>query len=156
MSKSQDCLGAALETASQLHRGATRLSRRLHRGRRQGERLSLAQLGVLGELHRAESITASALAEALRVRPQSLTRLLAQLESRRLVVRHPDPADRRQSLIALTETGRRLLAEDVGERRTLLAAAMVETLSGTEQEMLRLAAQLMDRLAGALEARAAR
>jgi DNA-binding MarR family transcriptional regulator len=138
------------DTATLLHRSAARLVRRMRAGGTMGARLSLARLGVLGRLHREGEATATALAAALGVQPQSLTRLLAELERQGLIARRPDASDRRQSLIAITGEGSRLLLDDVGAQRALLASAMAETLSPTEQEMLRLAAGLMDRLAAAL------
>jgi DNA-binding MarR family transcriptional regulator len=140
----------ALNVATTLHRSATRLSRRM-RARRHGAPLSLARLGVLGRLHREGGATAAALAGALGIQPQSLTRLLAELERKGLISRRPDAEDRRQSLIAITPMGKRLLLEDVGEQRALLASTMAAVLTPAEQEMLRLAAGLMERLSDALE-----
>jgi DNA-binding MarR family transcriptional regulator len=140
-----------VDAATRLHRSAARLSRRIRAGR-QGEPLGLARFGVLGRLHRDSDASATALAAALGVQPQSLTRLLAELERQGLITRRPDAADRRRSLIAITPAGRHLLLEDVGGQRALLASTMAAVLSPAEQEMLRLAAGLMDRLSDALEA----
>jgi DNA-binding MarR family transcriptional regulator len=139
-----------LDAATVLHRSAARLARRVRAGG-SGARLSLARLGVLGQLHREGDATATALAAALGVQPQSLTRLLAELERQGLITRRPDASDRRQSLVAVTAEGSRLLLEEVGAQRARLASAMAAVLSPAEQEMLRLAAGLMDRLAAALE-----
>jgi DNA-binding MarR family transcriptional regulator len=94
-------------------------------------------------------MTPSALAAAEAVRPQSLTRVLAELEAEGLVLRRQDTADRRQFLLEATDEGREVLRRDVTARALWLDAAMKAQLSPTEQEMLRLAAQLMDRLADA-------
>jgi DNA-binding MarR family transcriptional regulator len=92
------------------------------RDTRSGKGLSMAKLGVLGRLYRNGTTTPTALAAYLRIQPQSLTRLLADLQRRKLITRRPDEADRRQSLLELTPA---------------------------EQELLRIAAGLMDRLAAA-------
>ena len=89
------------------------------------------------------------LAAAQRVQPQSLTRVLATLTSRGLLARTADPGDGRRSLLAITDGGREALRRDVDARDRWLAQAMADRLTGTEQELLRLAGELMDRLADA-------
>jgi DNA-binding MarR family transcriptional regulator len=59
--------------------------------------------------------------------------------------------DRRQSPVAITEKGLEALNHDMQQRDAWLAAAMAERLSPTECEILRLAAQLMERLANPRE-----
>ncbi|WP_064742487.1 MarR family winged helix-turn-helix transcriptional regulator [Azospirillum sp. B4] len=148
MSDQDDTFTAALETARRLHRSTTALSRRLLT-ERPVEGMSTTKLGVLGKLHREGTATATALAAYLRVQPQSLTRLLADLEEHGHITRGPDAQDRRQVRIEITDAGRHALFGDVHGRRTALARAMLATLTPTERELLRLAAGLMDRLADA-------
>ncbi len=71
-----------------------------------------------------------------------------------LITRRTNEADRRQSLLEITGEGVRLLVEDVRGQRETLARAMMDALTPTERELLRLAAGLMDRLAEAAETRA--
>ena len=120
----------------------TRLIRRM----RQDRSLGPAKLGVLSLLFRNGPMTPGALAQAEGVQPQSLTRLLADIEAEGLASRRRDERDGRQSLMELTEAGRALLAEDGAARSAWLAGAMDAKLSPTECEILRLAAQLVDRL----------
>lgn len=49
--------------------------------------------------------TASQLAVAEGIRPQSMAHTLRQLDSAGFISREPDPADRRQTLVALTAAG---------------------------------------------------
>jgi DNA-binding MarR family transcriptional regulator len=107
----------------------------------------LLALAVLSRLYRAGTHTPKALSEAERIQPQSLTRVLATLEERDWVKRVPDPADGRQSLITITPGGLAKLREYSVHREEWLATAMAEKLSPTERELLRLAADLMTRLA---------
>jgi DNA-binding MarR family transcriptional regulator len=110
---------------------------------------------VLGRLYRHGESTATGLAAHLRIQPQSMTRLIADLERRRLITRRADDADRRQSLLGITDQGAQLLTEDIRDQRVKLAQIIVEALTPAEQEMLRLAAGLMDRLAEVTEAQTA-
>ncbi|WP_033295393.1 MarR family winged helix-turn-helix transcriptional regulator [Amycolatopsis jejuensis] len=104
-------------------------------------------LAVLSRLYRAGTHTPGELAEAERMHPQSLTRVLASLTERELVTRTTDPSDGRRSLIDITPAGLRMLREYSIARETWLASAVERTLSPTEQELLRLAAGLLVRIA---------
>jgi DNA-binding MarR family transcriptional regulator len=108
-------------------------------------------LSVLGRLHRQGPCTASELAAHERLQPQSLTRVLRELETRKLIVRAIDDADRRRSRIALTAAGGESLRRAARNREAWLEHAMAATLSDAEGQLLRLAASLMERLADAPE-----
>jgi len=134
--------------AGDLRRGVTRLARRL-RLERPGEGESLLQLTVLALLRSRGPMTPGELAAAERIQPQSLTRTLTALEAAGLVVRRPDPRDGRRSLLTITEDGLQAIRHDVRQRDAWLAAAMAALLSPVERKLLRLAAELMERLAEA-------
>ncbi len=142
-----------LRAATAVRRGSTRLARRLRMERPEPEasELSNLALGVLGHLHRRGPMTPGALAAAERLQPQSLTRTLARLERQHLVQRRPDDRDHRRSLLALTEAGRQTLIQDMHHRDDWLAAAIARHLTRAERDLLRIAGDLMDRLADAAE-----
>ena len=142
--------GTVLETANRLYSSVSRLFHRLRVTRADGG-LSMAKLGVLSQVHREGVATATMVAGCLGIQPQSLTRLLADAENEGFIQRHQDPADKRRSLIEITPAGMRLLTEEARKRETRLAAAMIRALTPTEQELLRLAGSLMDRVADAIE-----
>jgi DNA-binding MarR family transcriptional regulator len=154
MTTSNDPSGATVDTANQLHRSALRLLRVL-RATRPARGLSSSKLAVLGRLYQDGMATATALAAYLRIQPQSLTRLIADMERRNMITRRQDDADRRQSLLEITDTGRQLLMQEIGAQRVRLAETMAKELTVTEQELLRLAAGLMDHLSSVTEAQAA-
>jgi DNA-binding MarR family transcriptional regulator len=108
-----------------------------------------AVLAVLSRLYRAGTHTPGELAEAERIHPQSLTRVLASLTSRELITRTPDPSDGRRSLLDITAAGRAVLREYSVQREQWLASAMDRALSPTEQQLLRLASELLVRVAEA-------
>jgi DNA-binding MarR family transcriptional regulator len=135
-----------LMTATAVRQGATRLARRLRIERPETSQTAL-ELGILAHLHRRGPMTPGALATAERVQPQSLTRTLARLERQHLAARQPDDRDHRRSLLAITAAGRQALATDMRQRDAWLAEAMARQLTRPEQELLRIAGGLMDRLA---------
>ena len=106
----------------------------------------VAQASVLSWLDREGPQTASALATAERVRPQSMAQTLAELETAGLIERRPDPADRRSSQIELTAEGRDRVLEGRGRREDWLAAAIVAELSPEERRALLAAVPLLQRL----------
>lgn len=147
----EDVPQAHTAAAVALRRGVISLGRRLRLAR--SASLTALELSVLGHLLRRGPLTPGDLALAERVQPQSLTRTLAAIEATGLVLRQPHPADGRRSLLAITEPGQAALRAEMDQRDTWLAAAMAECLTGTEIELLRLAGELMERLADASQPR---
>jgi DNA-binding MarR family transcriptional regulator len=107
----------------------------------------LSHGAVLGRLDREGVQSVSDLAHAERIRPQSMAQTVSELEVENMVVRHPDPADRRRALVELTQTGRETLARDRSRREGWLAQAIETGLSSEEQAVLRDAVPLLRRLA---------
>jgi DNA-binding MarR family transcriptional regulator len=106
-----------------------------------------AVLALLIILHRDGAMPAVALADAQGLQPQSLSRVIARMEDHALIERTPDPADRRNKLIAITDKGRRALGYTMQHRRAWLASRIAERLSGDERETLVEASELMLRIA---------
>jgi DNA-binding MarR family transcriptional regulator len=108
----------------------------------------VAQASVLSRLDREGAQTASELAAAEHVKPQSMAQTLAELDSAGLIERRPDPRDGRRSQIELTEVGRERVLEGRGRREDWLAAAIAAELSPEEQRTLLAAVPLLQRLSG--------
>jgi DNA-binding MarR family transcriptional regulator len=131
--------------ASEIRRGVMHLSRRLRVARGSGA-LSSSKLSLLSHLARRGAMTPGQLAAAESLRPQSLTRLLAELEDEQLLSRTPHPEDGRQSLVAVTDAGRAALAHDVAGRDAWLSEALLR-LTPAERDILAVAGRLMEFLA---------
>ena len=132
------------ELASTLRVSVMRLSRRLRAERLQTD-LSLNQLATLGTLDRHGPLTPRELAEHEKVQPPSMTRVLAGLEERGLILRTPHQTDGRQHLVSLTPDARTLLKEDRRKREAWLAKRLAE-LTQEERDVLRAAAPVIERL----------
>ncbi len=63
----------------------------------------------------------STIAQGLDISPAAVTQLLDRLEERRLILRTPDPEDRRATVVSLTPQGVRLYRTAVGEIQKLLS-----------------------------------
>src|SRR5579884_169494 len=128
--------------ASELRITLGRLVRRL----RSEHPFPISHGAVLGRLDREGAQTASALAAAERVRPQSMAQTIFELEADRLVRRRADPGDRRRWLVELTGHGRKVLEDERRQRDSWLARAISSELSPEEQRIRIRAVPLLRRL----------
>lgn len=133
--------------ASMLRIATMRLARRL-RAERSDETLGLSQLSALATLDRFGPLSPTALADHERIQPPSMTRVIAALEVRDLIARDAHPSDRRQSVIAITDAGHKIVVEDRRRRQAWLAQR-IEELEEDERARLRAALPILQRF-GAL------
>jgi len=134
--------------ATELREAMMALARQLRR-HRPDNGLTLSQLEVLGDVSRAGVTTPAEIAGRLHVRVQSLTDSINELESRGLLSRRPDDADRRRQLIELTGDGVELLLRDRAQRDAWLYESMRDHLSELEFKLLMLTAPVLRKLADA-------
>ena len=137
---------APSEAATELREAMMALARQLRR-HRPDNGLTLSQLEVLGDVSRAGVTTPAEIAGRLQVRVQSLTDSINELESRGLLSRRPDDADRRRQLIELTGDGAELLLRDRAQRDAWLQDMMRSQLSELEFNLLMLTAPVLRKLA---------
>jgi DNA-binding MarR family transcriptional regulator len=134
--------------ASALRISVSRLARRLRAerlARGVGLELSDTQLAALAALERHEAMTPGELAEHEKVQPPSMTRVIAALEERGLVMRAPHPTDRRQVMLTATDQGNELVHQSRRLRDAWLAQRLRE-LSPAERATLRAAAPILEKL----------
>ena len=121
-----------------------KLRRRLREQGNAGD-LTPSQVSVVLRLEKDGPATASALARAEGMRPQSIVPVIGALEDAGLVSGAADPADGRQTLLSLTASCRRLL------NRPRRAAGLADPKSpgapvAQEQDTLAQAIELLKRL----------
>jgi DNA-binding MarR family transcriptional regulator len=100
--------------------------------------LQRGEYDVLATLRRSGQpymLSPTRLYEALMISSGGMTARLDRLERAGLIERRPDPNDRRGKLIALTETGRRLVDETIG-RVVANEQRILAVLTRAEQEKL--------------------
>jgi len=131
------------ELPARLRRVTMRLSRRLRR--EAGSGLPPALHSALATIGRRGPISPSELAQLEGIRRPTATRLLAILECRGLVARTPDPRDRRSCRLAVTESGRALLAESRTRRDAYLAHRLA-SFEPDERATLDRALTLLERM----------
>ncbi|MBX6382117.1 MAG: MarR family transcriptional regulator [Microbispora sp.] len=123
-----------------------RLVRRLRELDAEGD-LSSGQACVLVRLAKHGPASASELAAAERVRPQSMAAIIQALERAGLVERHRDPEDGRRRLVTLTEAGRERRLDDRRAREAWLARALQERCTEAQLQTIIEAMALLDAVA---------
>ncbi|NIR46486.1 MAG: GNAT family N-acetyltransferase [Gemmatimonadetes bacterium] len=108
---------------------------------------SLTEARVIYELAQHEETTATRLADELDLDAGYLSRILRGFARRDLIARRTSEADRRQSLISLSEAGRAAFAE-LNAASQAEIAAMLKVLSEEDQRRLLGAMATIERLLG--------
>jgi DNA-binding MarR family transcriptional regulator len=122
-----------------------RLRRRL-REVHESHDLTPSQTSVLSRLDKDGIASASDLATAERIRPQSVAATLAALDERGLIQRRPDPADGRRQLISLSQAGREVIDDSRHARDEWLSRALQDHYTDAERQLIIEAITLLERL----------
>lgn len=123
-----------------------KIKRRLREQGNAGD-LTPSQVSALLRLEKDGPATASALARAEGMRPQSMVPVISALESAGLVAGAADPADGRQIILSLTKTCRTWLEQGRAARQDWLTRTLQARLSAQELDRLAEAIALLRRLA---------
>jgi DNA-binding MarR family transcriptional regulator len=130
-----DISGSAAQAARDLRVVFSRLRRRLREVYDTGE-LTPSQTSVLSRLGKEGPASASVLAAAERVRPQSMAATLAALDQLGFVQREPDPQDGRRQLVSLTTAGIERVEGSRAAREEWLARALQDRYTDAERRTL--------------------
>jgi DNA-binding MarR family transcriptional regulator len=126
--------------------GIQRLVRRRLRQDLPGPRLRGAQVELLRIVAAQPGIGVSAAAEELHLAGNSVSTLVNQLVTAELLIRTPDPADRRAARLMVTTTARERLTE-WQRRRSQFLTAQLARLAEEDRAALRDAMPALRRLA---------
>jgi DNA-binding MarR family transcriptional regulator len=108
--------------------------------------LSAPQASALARLAVNEPSSASQLAGAERVRPQSMAKTLTVLQQHGLIRREADVSDARRQLIFLTDAGRARAHSARSNRREWLAEAFEQRFTEDERRVIDRALTLLERV----------
>ncbi|OYO30461.1 MarR family winged helix-turn-helix transcriptional regulator [Janthinobacterium sp. PC23-8] len=132
--------------ASELRIHVCKLRRRLREEAHIAD-VTPSQASVLSRLERDGPATVSSLARAEGMRPQSMAATVLVLTQAQLVTGAPDPLDKRQTILSLTERCRALVKASRAAREDWLARTIDSRLTLDEAMQLRQAMALLKRLA---------
>lgn len=136
------------EFAPRLRLATMRLARLFRQHADPEAGLSQALISALATVSRCGPVTLGRLAELEGVQPPSMTRIVAHLEERSLVVREVDAHDRRIARVRTTPAADDVLAE-VRTRRNEFLAGRLARLSPADMVILEAALPVLERLSGA-------
>ncbi|RDG37784.1 MarR family winged helix-turn-helix transcriptional regulator [Streptomyces corynorhini] len=136
------------DIAEKLRRSVGRFVRAV---RARADTVPPAQATALGTLDREGPRTIAELAAAHRVKHQSMSRTVGDLEGLGLVSRSRNERDGRSFLIAITPAGTEALEGDRRTRRRWLADTLARQLTPDERRVLLAVPDLLDRLSEAAE-----
>src|ERR1039457_1730909 len=138
---------AGLATALRI--SVSRLARRLRAQRAVSGMteavLSETQLAALSALEVHHAMRPGELAEHEKVQPPSMTRVIAVLTERNLVLKSPHPRDRRQVILTVTGEGRAVV-QSVRRRKDAWLAQRLAELTSAERATLRAAVPILEKL----------
>jgi DNA-binding MarR family transcriptional regulator len=140
-----DISGSAARAASELRVVFSRLLRRIREVAQDAD-LTPSQESALTLVGKHGAATASALASAEGVRPQSMAATLAVLDQHGLIRRAPDPDDGRRHLVTLTDSGQTRVEGNRLAREEWLARAFQDRFTEEERHTVREALALLGRL----------
>ncbi|HEY2960621.1 MAG TPA: MarR family transcriptional regulator [Actinomycetota bacterium] len=131
------------ELVSRLRLAVGRLARRLRQ--QAGGEVTPSQHSALSSVGRLGPVTLGELAAVERVRPPTMTRIVASLEEAGLVERHAHPGDRRVAQVQLSAAGRDFLQRS-GTRKDAFLAERLARLAPEEVAQLAQAVAVIERL----------
>ena len=146
MSKRKSNSGNASALAGELRILISQLRHRLREQTHLGD-YTWSQTSVIIRLERDGPATVSALARAEGVRQQSMGATISTLEAAGLVKGSPDPVDRRQTILSLTDACREMIQASRAAKEDWLFHAIQTKLSPAEQERLATGLELLKRIA---------
>ncbi|MGW6276853.1 MarR family winged helix-turn-helix transcriptional regulator [Kribbella sp. NPDC055071] len=110
-----------------------------------GDTVTHAQYRVLRTLGNAEHpLRLSELAAKLGIVPRSATSVVDDLESAGLLARHPDPHDRRATLVSLTPAGAQILTTLRQSRQQTMATQLTRLTPAEQSTLLHLLTRLTE------------
>lgn len=131
------------ELAGRLRVAVTKLSRRLRQEAVTG--VTPSQESALASINRLGRPTLGEVAQAERVQPPTMTRVIAGMEAAGLVSRLADPDDGRVTRVELTRSGRSAL-ERIRSLKTVYLARRLALLSPGERERAAALTSLLEEL----------
>lgn len=127
----QDSLGFII------YRTALALKSALQRSfKENGQEITAEQWGIIRHLWEAEGISQREIGEKASKDKPNITRMLDALEKKRLILRQPDPQDRRKFCVYLTKEGKQL-HERLFPLVKRMRARFTDNLSQTEKNLLK-------------------
>ncbi|AHH18274.1 putative transcriptional regulator, MarR family [Nocardia nova SH22a] len=143
---SRQPVATASAVAADLRVAVSGLLRQL-RAQAEGSDLTKSQSSVLIRLEQGGPATATELANAAGMRPQSMAKIVRALEEAGLIAGRPDPADGRKTVLDLTDAARDEFRTGRRAKEDWLTRVIEAEFDPAEIEQLAAAVTLLERIA---------
>jgi DNA-binding MarR family transcriptional regulator len=135
--------------SSDLRSTVSGLYKRLRKQLSAAEALSMTTFETIGLLYKQEPLLPSELAVLTKIKTQSMSQILKNLEQYEIIVRTPSETDGRKVYISLTPTGRTMIEQTLYEHDEWLNNVIRNVLTEEERELLSNALPVLNKIAEA-------
>ena len=97
---------------------------------------SMTEIETIGHLARSGSLLPTELAALTRIKTQSMSQILKEMEEDRIIKRTPSKEDKRKVYISLTAFGKNLVEKAKYDKDEWLKTAIENTLTEKEKDLL--------------------
>lgn len=125
-----------IEIATALRTTIGRLVKLMRRETRNESQLSLTERSTMGLLYPDSRLAPSEIARIEKVTTQSMSQVINHLVELEYISRTPDGADKRKTILRLTDTGRRRVESARQEKAEWLAQMLYQRITPQEKEIL--------------------
>lgn len=124
------------ELASTLRSVVSALHKSLRRQMSSVNTYSMTEIETIGHLARSGSLLPTELAALTRIKTQSMSQILKEMEEDRIIKRTPSKEDKRKVYISLTAFGKNLVEKAKYDKDEWLKTAIENTLTEKEKDLL--------------------
>jgi DNA-binding MarR family transcriptional regulator len=122
--------------ASELRTAVSSLHKSLRRQMSSVNTYSMTEIETIAHLARFGSLLPTELAALTKVKTQSMSQILKEMEDHQVIKRTPSKDDKRKVFISLTVTGKNLVEKAKYDKDEWLTSAIENTLTEKEKDLL--------------------
>ena len=134
------------ELSSSLRSAVSALHKGLRKQSDSSNKYSMTELETIAHLFRSPSLLPTELAALTRVKTQSMSQILKNLEEQNIIKRTPSKEDKRKVYISLTPFGKKMVEKVRYDKDEWLKGAIEKSLTDKEKELLLKALPVLNKL----------
>ena len=139
---------ATQELVSSLRLVISALHKSLRRQMSSVNTYSMTEIETIGHLARSGSLLPTELATLTKVKTQSMSQILKEMEANHIIKRTPSKEDKGKVFITLTATGKSLVEKAKYDKDEWLKTTIEKTLTEKEKDLLAKAIPVLNKIIG--------
>jgi DNA-binding MarR family transcriptional regulator len=136
------------ELVSSLRSVISALHKSLRRQMSSVNTYSMTEIETIAHLARSGSLLPTELATLTKVKTQSMSQILKEMEASHIIKRTPSKEDKRKVYVTLTPNGKNLVEKAKYDKDEWLKAAIENTLTEKEKDLLKKAIPVLNKIIG--------